>query len=284
MLRDAELELLLAEDVPYGDLTSEALELGPVAGELSFAARRSMVVCCTEEAARLFALCGSSAVVLAHSGGRAEEGAPLLSARGPATALLAAWKVAQNLVEWTSGIASATARLLAAAREGAPEVTVACTRKAFPGTRALAVRAVRAGGGSMHRLGLSESLLVFPEHRAFNADVPATQWLSSLRSRERERRITVEVTTLDDALALAAAGAEALQLERFSPSDVATCKARLEAAGLRPLLLAAGGVNEVNAAAFARAGATVLVSSAPYQAAPADVKVSISTGARRGGA
>jgi molybdenum transport protein len=279
MLRDAELERLLLEDVPYGDLTSELLELGSVPGQLSFVARRSMTVCCTEEAARLFGLCGGSAQWLTPSGTTVSEGARLLVASGPASTLLAAWKVAQNLVEWTSGIAGATAGLLAAAREGNRDVAVACTRKAFPGTRALAVRAVRAGGASMHRLGLSDSLLVFPEHRAFDAEVTATQWLARLRLRERERRVTFEVTTLQEALALAEAGAEALQLEHFSPPEVASCKARLDAAGLRPLLLAAGGVNVTNAAAFARAGAQVLVSSAPYQAAPADVKVVITRGA-----
>jgi len=280
MLRDVELERLLTEDLPYGDLTTDALGIGAAAGELSFVARRSMQVCCTEEAARLFALCGASAEVRVPSGTVAPEGAPLLAARGPARSLLAAWKVAQNLVEWTSGVAGATARLLAAARAGNPRASIACTRKALPGTRALAARAVHAGGGSMHRLGLSESLLIFPEHRVFVDDALTADWLSSLRLRERERRFTVEVTTLEDALRFAAAGADALQLERFTPTDVASCKARLVEAGLRPLLLAAGGVNESNAAAFARAGAEVLVSSAPYQAAPADVKVIIAP--RRG--
>lgn len=274
MLRDAQLEALLAEDVPYGDTTTEVLDLGKRRGELSFAARRSMLVCCTEEAARLFILAGGSAEVLVPSGEQVTEGAPLLRARGPAAALLMAWKVAQNLVEWTSGVAGATARLLAAARQGDPHVSIACTRKAFPGTRVLAVRAVRAGGGSMHRLGLSDSVLVFPEHRVFLSG-GAAHWLSALRLREGERRIALEVTSLDQARELVFAGADTLQLERFTPSEVAACKAELQAAGFQPLLLAAGGITEANAAQFARAGAKVLVTSAPYQAAPADVKVVI---------
>lgn len=277
MLRDAVLEGLLAEDVPFGDLTTDALSIGGRPGEVCFRARRAMVACCTEEAVRLFTLAGGGGEVLAPSGTQVAEGDRLLSARGSAAALLTAWKVAQNLVEWTSGIATATSRLVAAARRGNPQASVACTRKAFPGTRGLAVRAVHAGGGSMHRLGLSDSVLVFPEHRVFLGERRPTEWLTSLRLRESERRVALEVTSLEQAKDLALAGADVLQLEHFTPGDVAACRAELEALGVRPLLLAAGGINEANAAEFARAGAKVLVTSAPYQAAPADVKVIIAS-------
>jgi molybdenum transport protein len=68
---------------------------------------------------------------------------------------------------------------------------------------------------------------------------------------------------------------EVLQLERFSPDALAALRARLMAAGLTPLLAPAGGVTVANAVAYARAGADLLVSSAPYFAPPADVKVTI---------
>lgn len=273
-LVDAELLALLREDVPYGDLTTEALGLGDVQGTISFVARRAMVACCTEEAARLFELAGARAWVEARSGAALAPQASLLHAVGPATGLLAAWKVAQNLVEWTSGIAVATARLVSSLRAAGFDVPVACTRKAFPGARQLARKAVVAGGATLHRLGLSESVLVFPEHRTFLTDVEQDRaWLDRLRAREREHRLTVEVTSLEQALVFAKAGADALQLERFSPSAVAECRAELAGRRLRPLLLAAGGINESNAVDYARAGADVLVSSAPYQAPPADVQV-----------
>jgi len=273
-LADPALQLLLNEDVPYGDLTTDSLGIGAALGEVTFLARRPMAVCGTEEAARLFELSGASATVAATSGSRAAAHTELLTARGEAHALLLAWKVAQNLVEWTSGIASAAARLVAAVRQAGHSIPVACTRKAFPGTRYLSSKAVVAGGATLHRLGLSESVLVFPEHRVFLEDQPrASGWLSDLRAKECERRLTVEVTSIEEACALAAAGAEALQLEHLSAASVAECRARLGTLGLHPLLLAAGGVTEANAGDYARAGADVLVSSAPYQAAPSDVKV-----------
>ncbi|MDE2371493.1 MAG: hypothetical protein KGN16_21165 [Burkholderiales bacterium] len=66
-----------------------------------------------------------------------------------------------------------------------------------------------------------------------------------------------------------------LQLERYAPAALATLRRRLEMEGLRPLLAPAGGVTEANALAYAEAGADLLVSSAPYFAPPADVKVVI---------
>jgi molybdenum transport protein len=267
-----DLLALLREDVPYGDLTTGVLGIGGVQAAISFVARRAMVACCTEEAARLFQLCGAQAWVDAPSGSALSAQAKLLHAVGPAAGLLAAWKVAQNLVEWTSGIATGAARLVAALRKVGLDVPIACTRKAFPGTRWLASKAVVAGGATLHRLGLSESLLVFPEHRLLLSELDGT-WLASVRSRERERRLTIEVTRIEQALTFAKAGADALQLERFSPAMVAECRAELQALELHPLLLAAGGVTESNAVDYARAGADVLVSSAPYQSPPADVQV-----------
>jgi len=188
---------------------------------------------------------------------------------------LLAWKLAQNLVEWCSGIASATRRIVDALAAAGHPIPVACTRKGFPGTRALAAKAVRAGGGVMHRLGLSESLLVFPEHRAFLAQDALPARLAALRAAQREKKLVVEVTSQDEALRMAALGAEVLQLERFTPDRLAALRQRLREAGWRPLLAPAGGVNIGNAVAFAAAGADFLVTSSPYLAAPADVKVRV---------
>jgi molybdenum transport protein len=74
-------------------------------------------------------------------------------------------------MEYAGGIASATAELLAAARRGNPGVRVACTRKHLPGSKSLSVKAILCGGRP-HRLGISDTLLVFAEHRAFLGDLP----------------------------------------------------------------------------------------------------------------
>ena len=98
---------------------------------------------------------------------RIAAGTVFLEGRGPAAGIHLAWKVSQTLVEYASGIATRTRRIVEAARAEAPDIAVACTRKNFPGTKEISVKAVLAGGAQMHRLGLSETLLVFPEHATF---------------------------------------------------------------------------------------------------------------------
>ncbi len=276
VLDDPALLALLREDAPYGDLTTRSLLPPSRRGTLRFVARGPMRVAATEEAARLLVLAGGTqAEVVAASGTQVDAGATLLRAEGTADSLLLAWKVAQTLVEAASGIATATARIVAVLRDAGLSLPLACTRKNFPGTRALAAKAVHAGGGVMHRLGLSETVLVFPEHRAFLAPDEWPVAFARLRAALPEKKLVVEVGSEDEAAATARLGVDVLQLERFTPDALRTLRERLAAEGLAPLLAPAGGVTAANALDYARAGADLLVSSAPYFAAPADVKVVI---------
>lgn len=272
---DAQLAAWLREDAPFGDLTSDALLPRGCQGRMRFTARGAMRVAATEEALRLVQLAGARARLLSASGSALVAGQGLIEAEGPAHALLLAWKVAQTLVEAASGMATATAAIVEKLREAGHAQPLACTRKNLPGSRAIAAKAVRAGGGVMHRLGLSETLLVFPEHRVFLAPHAVAAAIARLLSDQPEKRVVVEVGSADEALAMAHAGAHVLQLERFAPAAVADLRARLDAAGLAVRLAPAGGVTRDNALDYARAGADLLVSSAPYFSPPADVQVTI---------
>jgi molybdenum transport protein len=273
-LPDHVLDALLADDVPLGDLTTHALGIGDARARLRFAAREPMVVALSEDAARLIARAGATAVELvATSGTRLEPGEAILVATGPAGALHRGWKAAQTLVEIASGIATATRAIVEAARSASPDVAVACTRKTVPGAKALSIKAVMAGGAVPHRLGLSETILVFEEHRRFLKDLAPDEIVARLRRSVPEKKIVVEVTTVDDGTAWAAAGADVIQAERFSPDDVAVLVQRLGVAGSTAIVAAAGGIGPANAAAFAATGARVLVTSAPYTAKPRDVQV-----------
>ncbi len=271
-LPDHELERLLGEDVPAGDATTLALEIGDQRGRLDFRARYEMLVCGSEEARRLGELRGLTATgEMVASGTPLAAGATILSLEGPANGLHTVWKTAQTLMEYLSGIATATAAIVAAARRGDPDCAVVCTRKNFPGTKAATVKAVLAGGASPHRLSLSETLLVFAEHRAFLDETP-TASVARLRRRWPERAIVVEVGDLAEAQAWAEAGADILQLEKWPVDAAADLVRRLP--GTR--IAAAGGINASNAEAYARAGCRILVSSAPYFAGPRDVAVTLS--------
>lgn len=283
----AELERLLEDDVPYGDLTTEALGIGAVSGVMRLSARTPMVLALSEDAAAIIELAGGDVDLLAASGSALAPGAPILEARGQAAALLRSWKVAQTLIEIWSGVASETRAIVDAARAVAPRIAVACTRKNVPGTKRFAAASVKAGGAIMHRLGLSETVLVFPEHRAFLGNVPLFQVVERRRLSAPEKRIVVEVTTMEGALAAPVAGFDVIQTEKFTPDDIAALVQRMAAMACRstrPVIAAAGGINGGNAAAYARARADVLVTSSPYMAKPRDVQVRIaSVGANESG-
>ena len=271
----SELEALLAGDAPYGDLTTQALGIGCMAAQMAFSSRDPMVAAEVESAAAVLALAGCEVDAHVRSGDALAAGTPILTAKGSAAAVHCGWKVAQTLIETWSGVATAARAIVDAARSVAPNIAVACTRKNTPGTKSFAVRAVYAGGASMHRLGLSESVLVFPEHRAFLGFEPLGEMVARLRRAAPEKKLVIEATSLDDALAACVAGFDVVQAEKFTPAELASLVSELARVARRPLIAAAGGVTIENAAAYARAGADILVTSMPYFARPRDVTVRI---------
>ncbi|MFG1277991.1 ModD protein [Xanthobacter autotrophicus] len=270
----ASVDALLAEDAPYGDLTTESLALTGRKARLTMAMRADATLCGVELARDLFLTAGAEADVLAVTSTRAPAGETILMAQGTAGPIFRAWKVAQTLVEYLSGIATLTADIVAAARAVAPDIAVVTTRKTLPGAKAQMIAAIRAGGAFPHRLGLSETLLLFPEHQAFLTDPAAG--VAALRRAAPEKKVVVEVKTLDEVDAVLPAYPDVLQCEKMTPADIAEVTRRVAARAPETKVAAAGGVNLANAAAYAAAGAHVLVTSAPYWAKPADVKVVIS--------
>ena len=275
-LPDSELESLLQDDSPWGDATTWGLDINGSAGRMEFRARHAQVACCTEEAARMGALrglrlCGPCVA----SGTTVEAGSLLLVLEGRAGDLHRVWKPAQTLMEYAAGIASATSEMLAAGRLGNPRISLACTRKHLPGTKDWAVKAILCGGATPHRLGISDTLLLFAEHRAFLGDIPAPDAVARLKRAWPERQVVVEVDGENEALRWMDAGADVIQLEKCPPEVVTRVVNRAVGMLRAPLVAVAGGVNQGNAAAYARTGARLLVSSAPYNAPPRDVAVSI---------
>lgn len=276
ILADVLVDSWLAEDAPFGDLTTDVLRIGESLARLRFAARTGGVICCLEEAERLLVRSGAEVRRLRSTGDAVRPGDLLLIAEGPAEGLLRAWKTAQTMIEQASGIASAARRIVEAARAVAADIAVECTRKAMPGGRALSVRAVLAGGAGMHRLGLSESILIFPEHARLLGGWPVVaEQVPALKRAQPGRKIMAEAKTMADALLLAEAGVDVVQVDKFVPEAVRDLVERTRLMLPPPAIAAAGGIDEHNAAAYAATGCAVLVTSAPYWARPADVQATI---------
>lgn len=273
-----DIDALIGEDLPTGDLTTQALGLGDQPGRMTFHARTPLVTCGDAEAVRLLRRLGADVTHACGTGTFAVPDTLLLEAQGGADALLAGWKLAQTVMEWASGIATAAHGIVTAARAVSPTIAVTCTRKSVPFTRRLSLKAVMAGGAGVHRLGLSDSIMLFPEHRVFLGADGLAPAVARLKAAVPERAVMVEVTSERDAFAAVDAMADVIQFEKFEPVALeGIVKAIEKRPDGRPILAAAGGITQQNAARFAGTGVDTLVTSAPFYARPAEIRVRIET-------
>ena len=273
---DSDIERYIEEDIPYGDLTTHLLGIGDSPGRIVFSTREETTLCCTEEAARVLQKCGASVVSCMPSGTKLSAGIEFLAAAGTAQALHAGWKVALNLLEYASGIASRTGRIVDTCRIVNPALSVVTTRKSFPGTKKIAIKAITAGGALPHRLGLSETVLVFKQHTAFLGGLEAfLGTVAKLKLQARETKIIIEADTREEALLIARSGADIVQLDKIAPAELSDTIAAIRTANPDILISAAGGINEANATEYAATGIDIIVLSSVYFGKPADIGVSI---------
>ncbi len=272
-ISDARLDGFIAEDVPYIDLTSEVLGISDEQGRIEYYTREAGVLCGTEEAARMIEKLGAQVLDSKPSGAILEPGETFLVAQGPASALHMAWKVCLNVFDHCSAVATKTAGIVRAAKAVNPAIEVLTTRKSMPGAKDLLTKAVMCGGAYPHRLGLSETVLVFDHHMEFLGGFDAfLERLPEFRARCVEKKLFVEAGP-DQAIALAKAGVDGIQLDKVSPEDTAKLVADLRSIDARLTIIAAGGVNAQNAGAYAEAGVDGLATTAPFTAKPLDMSV-----------
>jgi len=244
----------LAEDLgPDGDLTAELVPEG-VRAHFALRARAAGVLAgraCVDEAFRQVG--GGLALVWHRSDGdELKPGDTVLEVSGPLRPILTAERTALNFLGHLSGVATLTAEFVAAAHERNPDVQILDTRKTTPGMRLLEKAAVRAGGGTNHRAGLSDAVLVKDNHLAGTGIGAAVH-----RARELwpGRTVEIECDTLDQVAEAARAGADAVLLDNMDPAGVAdaVALARLEAPGAI-LTEVSGGVTLGSVGEYAAAG------------------------------
>jgi len=275
-ISDETLDHFIHEDTPYLDLTTHLLDIGQEPGVISFAARENGILCGSEEAARIFQKLGLKTGLFLRSETPLLQGQPFLQAEGSAGNLHIAWKVCLNILEYCSGIASRTHLLLDKARTVNPNISILSTRKMFPGTKELTIKAVVAGGGFPHRLGLSESILVFRQHINFLSGMEElAKNIPKLRQQACEKKFIVEVDNQDDALLLAEAGVDGLQFDNVPPEQLGRYVEEIRKYRSDLLLLGAGGINEGNVIAYAATGIDAIVTTSMYFGRPLDIAVTM---------
>jgi molybdenum transport protein len=274
---DHDIDRLIEDDVPAGDMTSLLLGLQGQKGQIEIFARDTMIVCCTEEADRMYRKVGLKVLAVVPSGTKLNAGDKLLEAEGDAQALHLIWRTGGAMIEFASGIAGRTRQLVDLAQVENPAVSVAGTRKHPPYLKKVALKALMAGGGVPHRTGLSDTILLFREHLLFAGGYDnLPDIVSRIKTQQKERKVVVEAHSASEALQAVTAGADAVQLDKLAPGEFARVVSQCKKHNKNICMVAAGGINAGNAGAYARAGADVLVSSWMYFAPPADIRVKIS--------
>lgn len=268
-----QLRAWLEEDLGRGDLTAPAL--AGASGQAHWIAKGPGVFCGGVLVEPLFRLLDPALTVrlLVADGEPVQPGQRLLSLEGQAAALVAGERTALNLAMRLSGIATATAALVAALADSG--VRLADTRKTTPGLRLLEKYAVRCGGGVNHRLGLDDAAMLKENHLAWAGGVrPA---VAAVRAGAPwPARLIVEAETAAEAEAAVRSGADAVLLDEFPPDQLVELVPRLRAlAAQRPtalggasLVLEASGVKPEQLAAYATTGIDLISSSAPITRSP----------------
>lgn len=271
-----EIDALILEDLPLHDETVRALGMPNVRGEMSIRAREAGVMSGMRLLAKMASTLDCEAEVLIEDGESFDEGERVVCVRGRAHDLHKLWKQGVCLLEYMAGVATFTADLLAQARAVNANISLAATRKALPGSRKLLQQAVLHGGGVIHRAGLSETVLIFAQHRAFMLD--DEDWASMIarmKLASPEKKIMVEAETAVDALTIASLGADVLQLDKLSAAELSDLVPQIKALAPNIKIGAAGGIRANNIADYAQSGVDVLVTSNLYKAPLCDFGVTM---------
>jgi len=262
---DKLLRSFLEEDIGHGDLSSEPLFEKGETGSAKLVARESFIVAGVEQvAAKVFIL--QNADIQCHGaisdGTRVAQGDCLLSVTGPVVDLLKAERVALNLLQRLSGIATLTERFVAKVKLHPVHITD--TRKTTPGLRMLEKYAVLAGGGYNHRFTLSDGVLIKDKHIAACGSI--NKAVAILREKVPHTiRIEVETDTLNQVKECIDSGADIIMLDNM---DLETMKQAVRLIDGKALIEASGGVNLDTVAGIAATGVDIISVGALTHSAP----------------
>jgi len=313
-LSEAEVEEIvdraLAEDLGWGDVTTEALKLGDQRGTGSIVVKEKGVLAGINIAEKVFRRVDpeSKVDIYLGDGSKVKPGNVVAKVEGEIASILKAERVALNFLQRLSGIASETNRYVEAV-EGLP-VRIMDTRKTTPGLRLLEKYAVRVGGGENHRMNLGDGILIKDNHLAAlrsrglslkeivakareNAPLSLRaaprsslrEAEAARRSRGRQRRSTlearqtqieVEVKTLQEAVEAAEAGADIIMLDNMSLEDM---RKAVKAIQGRALIEASGGITLDKVQAIAETGVDFIsVGALTHSARALDISLELEIG------
>jgi nicotinate-nucleotide pyrophosphorylase (carboxylating) len=255
----------LREDVGRGDITSESIFSDHEIGSARLVARDSFIVAGVESiVAEVFKVQNPAVITVdaVPDGTWARPKMSLLTVSGPVIDLLKAERVALNLLQRLSGIATLTAQFVEKVKVYSVKITD--TRKTTPGLRVLEKYAVRVGGGANHRFNLADGVLIKDNHIAACGSI--REAVDKLRERiPHTIRIEVETDSLDQVEECLACGADIIMLDNMTPEMMAKAVRMING---HALVEASGGVTLDTVESIAMSGVNIISIGALTHSAP----------------
>jgi len=244
----------LEEDIGLGDITTEVTIAPGTVARAELVAKEDFTLAGIDVAARVFTMLDADVAFekLLEDGQQIQRGDVLAWIKGSAAVLLQGERVALNLLQRMSGIATMTAAFVREV-EGTGAVIVD-TRKTVPGLRALDKYSVRMGGGRNHRIGLFDGVLIKENHVAAAGGVG----VAIRRARQKlphTLKIEIETRNFDEVGEALAAGADIIMLDNMSLDEMSEAVARIDK---KALVEASGGVNLESVRGIAETGVDII--------------------------
>ncbi len=239
----------LEEDIGYGDITTQFLELEIQTQSAFIIAKADGVLAGVEVASLVFRMIDPSnrITIYKKDGDLVRYGNEIMRIEGNATAILTAERTALNFLQRLSGIATQTRRMVNLISNTGTKLLD--TRKTTPLMRRLEKQAVRIGGAYNHRMGLYDMVMLKENH--IHAVGSISEAVQRIKAKNTTYKIEVEVTNLDELEEAVSAGVDRVMLDNM---DIAQIKTAVKKFGKRVELEVSGGVNEENILRYAKTG------------------------------
>lgn len=273
IISDFELQEYIKEDLPYFDLTTYLQDCKGKKAKLKVFTREDITVSSTEEAARIVKLLSCEVLFFVPSKSRLKKDETLIEFEGDYNSVHQAYKLVQVLLEYSCKIATTTNKMVTLIKEINPFCELLTTRKSFPFAKKFCINSILNGGAMPHRLGLSETILFFKQHREiYTSNKEFYQKINSFKKMAPEKKVVVESSCFEDIKALMEYGVDVIQIDKGSLElikEAVSHKNRYCYENIK--LLAAGGINISNVQEFVQTGVDGIVTSSLYNCGMADL-------------
>jgi len=243
---EEKLREILADDIGLGDVTGAAIIPQNLTVKAEVIAKEDGIVAGIEEVIILVEYLGLKVETKVADGERVKNNQTLMQISGDAQTILTVERTLLNLLSRMSGISTKTRELTEKLEKTKLKTRLAATRKSAPGLLYFDKKAILIGGGDPHRLHLDDMVLIKDNHLAIVGSVEKAV-KKAKANVSFSKKIEVEVTTIEDTLIAANAGADIVMLDNFSPKQVKEAGEKLRKAGFYKVLLeVSGGITAEN--------------------------------------